>query len=188
MIYQLKIELKDIKPNIWRRIQVDSNISLNELHHIIQISMGWTNSHLYSLIIDNIEYTVKEYDAEYVQFANARDYTIEKVRIDGDFDYLYDFGDRWEHRIQIEKKIEGERLIDPICLDGEGKCPPEDVGGINGFIEFVKIIRDESHPERESYIEWYGSVYDPNKVNFEEINEQLANLDQYISKIESNED
>ncbi len=61
MIYQIKIELKETNPTIWRRIQVNSDITLNELHHIIQISMGWTNSHLYSFTIDSVEFTVKEY-------------------------------------------------------------------------------------------------------------------------------
>ncbi len=185
MIYQLKIDLKDTKPKIWRRIHVNSEITLNELHHIIQISMGWTNSHLYTFTIDGIEYTVKEYDADYVQFANSREYTIEKARIDGLFEYLYDFGDSWEHEIVIENKIEDKNLMNPICLEGEGRCPPEDVGGTHGFEEFLKIMKDKSHPERDSYITWYGSEFDPNQVDLDQINKELANLDQYISQIEN---
>ena len=185
MIYQLKIKLNYTKPKIWRRIQVNSDISLNELHHIIQISMGWTNSHLYTFTIDSIEYTVKEYDADYVQFANAREYTIEKARIDGPFEYLYDFGDSWEHEITIEKKITDKKLMHPVCLEAEGRCPPEDVGGTHGFQEFLDIMINKSHPERESYIEWYGSEFDPNQVDLDQINENLANLHQYILEIEN---
>ena len=188
MTYQLKIELKETNPTIWRRIHVNSDISLNELHHIIQISMGWTNSHLYTFTIDNIEYTVKEYDADYVQFANAREYTIEKARIDGPFEYLYDFGDSWEHEITIEKKLEGKKLMNPICLEAEGRCPPEDVGGTHGFEEFLEIIKNKSHPERKSYIEWYGSVFDPDQVDLDQINKDLTNLRQYILEIESLQD
>ena len=188
MIYQLKIELQDIKPKIWRRIQVNSEISLNELHHIIQISMGWTNSHLFSFIIDNVEFTVKEYDDDDVKYADARKYKLKKLKIDGPFEYLYDFGDYWEHEITVEKKIDGKKLINPICLEGEGRCPPEDVGGTHGFEEFLEIMKDKSHPERDSYIEWYGSVFDSDNVELEKVNEQLADLDQYISIIESNED
>jgi len=188
MIYQLKIELQDTMPNIWRRIQLNSDISLNELHHIIQISMGCTNSHLYSFIIDSVEFTVKEYDDDDVKYADARKYNLEMLKIDGPFEYLYDFGDYWEHEISIEKKIEGKTLLNPICIEGEGRCPPEDVGGIPGFEQFLEIMQDKSDPERASYIEWYGSVFDPYMVDFKEINEQLANLDQYISEIESDED
>jgi hypothetical protein len=188
MIYQLKIELNDIKPNIWRRVLVYSDISLNELHHIIQISIGWTNSHLYSFILDDVEFTVKEYDDDDVKYADARKYSIEKLKIDGPFEYLYDFGDYWEHEITIDKKIEGKRLLNPTCLEAEGRCPPEDVGGTHGFKEFLDIMKDKSHPERESYIEWYGSEFDPNQVDLDQINKELANLDQYISQIENPQD
>ncbi len=105
MTYQLKIELKDTHQKIWRRIQANSDISLNELYNIIQISMGWTNSHLYSFILDEIEYTLKEYDDDDVKYADARKYNLEKLKIDGPFEYLYDFGDYWEHEITVEKKI-----------------------------------------------------------------------------------
>jgi len=188
MIFQLKIELKDSKPKIWRRIQVNSDISLNELHHIIQISMGWTNSHLYSFIVDNVEFTVKEYDDDDVKYADARKYNLEKLKIDGPFEYLYDFGDYWEHEITVEKKIEGKKLLNPICLEGERRCPPEDVGGTHGFEEFLEIMKDKSHPERESYIEWYGSVFDPTHLDLDQINEGLANLNQYIEEIENPQD
>lgn len=188
MIYQLKIELINVKSEIWRSIQVNSDISLNKLHHIVQICMGWTNSHLYSFIIDNIEYTVKEYDADFIKFADARNYSLEKLKIDGDFEYVYDFGDNWEHRIEIEKEMDGKKLINPICLEGEGNCPPEDVGGIPGFEQFLEIMQDKSHPERDSYIEWYGSEFDPTYLDLEKINAELANLDQYINQIENPSD
>lgn len=185
MIHQLKIELKDTKQKIWRRIQVNSDISLNELPHIFQISMGWTNSHLYSFIIDDVEFTVKEYDDDDVKYADARNYSLEKLKIDGPFEYLYDFGDYWEHEITIEKKIEGKTILNPICLEAEGRCPPEDIGGTHGFDEFLEIMKDKSHPERKSYIEWYGSEFDPDDVDLDQINEDLTNLHQYIIEIEN---
>ncbi len=184
------VKRKNVKENyeyflaICRRIQVNSDISLNKLHHIIQISMGWTNSHLYSFIIDDVEFTVKEYDDDDVKYADARNYNLEKLKIDGPFEYLYDFGDYWEHEITIEKKIEGEKLLNPVCLEAEGRCPPEDIGGTHGFKEFLAIMKDKSHPERESYIEWYGSKFDPNNVDLDHINKDLANLHQYIIEIE----
>ena len=77
--------------------------------------------------------------------------------------------------------------MNPICLEGEGCCPPEDVGGIPGFEQFLEIMKDKSHPERESYIEWYGSIYDPAHLDLKKINKELANLDQYILEIENEE-
>jgi len=184
MVYEIKIELKDTSPKIWRKVQVNSDISLNELHHIIQISMGWTNSHLYSFRIDKIEYSLKDYDYDFQKFGNARAYRIKDFKNEP-IDYIYDFGDYWEHSVRIEKETKEERLLHPKCIEGEGTCPPEDVGGIHGFEEFKEIMKDKTHPERESYIEWYGSEFGPDKVYLKEINQQLTNLSGYMLEIES---
>ena len=187
MLNQLKIELQNIQPKIWRRIQVNSDISLNELHHIIQISMGWTNSHLYSFKIDKIEYSLPEYNYDYHTYGDSRSYKLKDFP-EEQFEYLYDFGDYWEHRIMVEKKMEGKNLTNPICLQGEGRCPPEDIGGTHGFKEFLESMKDKSHPERESYITWYGSEFDPDQVDLDQSNVELTNLDQYIHEIENAED
>ena len=187
MIYELKINLKGIKPKIWRTIQVDSNISLNELHHVIQISMGWTNSHLYSFKIDEIEYSLPEYNYDYHTYGDSRSYRLSDFQEES-FGYLYDFGDYWEHNIQVIRKIEGKKLLHPICFEGEGCCPPEDVGGIHGFKEFLDIMKDLSHPERKSYIVWYGSIFNPDKISLSKINSNLTKLDQYIYEIENNDE
>jgi hypothetical protein len=150
--------------------------------------MGWTNSHLYSFEIENIVFTPKEYDADDATFADSRKYTLDKLRIDGPFEYLYDFGDSWEHEITIEKQIEGKKLMNPVCLEAEGRCPPEDIGGTHGFEEFLAIMKDKSHPERQSYIEWYGSEFDPKDVDLDQISIDLANLHQYILEIEDPSD
>jgi hypothetical protein len=183
MVYELRLELKGTDPKIWRIIHVNSDISLNELHHIIQISMGWTNSHLYSFIIDEIEYSLKDYDYDNHKYGNARAYRLKEF-INEPIEYLYDFGDYWEHYVQINKEIEIDRLLNPMCIEGEGACPPEDVGGTHGFEEFKAIMRDKSHPERDSYIEWCGSEYDPDLVEISEINKGLANLDEYMRQID----
>lgn len=183
MFCELKIELKSTNPRIWRTIQVNSDITLNELHHIIQISMGWTNSHLYSFIIDEIEYSLKDYDYDNHKYGNAKAYRIKEFKNEP-IGYIYDFGDYWEHSVRITKEIKEESLVHPKCIAGEGTCPPEDVGGIHGFEEFKEIMKDKSHPERDSYIEWYGSLFEVNKVDLDEINKQLANLQEHISEIE----
>ena len=183
MIYELKIELNDTNPKIWRKVQVNSDITLNELHHIIQISMSWTNSHLYSFRIDEIEYSLKDYDYDFQKFGNARAYRIKDFKNEP-IEYVYDFGDYWEHSVRFIKEVKDERLLHPKCIGGEGTCPPEDIGGIHGFEEFKEIMKDKDHPERESYIEWYGSDFDPDKIDFGEINIKLAKLREYILRIE----
>ncbi len=184
MVYEVSIDLKGVDPKIWRKIHVNSDVSLHELHHIIQISMGWTNSHLYSFIIDEIEYSLKDYDYDTHKYGNAKAYRIKEFKNEP-IEYVYDFGDYWEHYVKILKEIEGERLLHPKCIEGEGTCPPEDVGGIHGFEEFKEIMKDKTHPERESYIDWYGSVFNPYEVDLEGINKQFVNLQEYIREIEN---
>src|SRR5512145_790286 len=111
-IYQFKISLNEIRPAIWRRFVVSANITLYELHHIIQIIMGWQNYHLHDFQIDG---------------------QIYGDPADDEFGDEYDFGDSWQHTLTLEKILPPDaykRL--PLCLGGNRACPPEDVGGVNG--------------------------------------------------------
>lgn len=172
MIYDLYIELKGIEPRIWRKIQVDANITLDELHHVIQIAMGWTNSHLYSFTIGNEEFSLREYELD-TEYQNSKRHRLVEFS-EEEFMYLYDFGDYWEHQIQIVQKLKGREPDKALCIDGRGKCPPEDVGGIPGYIEFMEAMGKEDHPERDSYIEWYGSVFDSRDFEIHRVNYLLS--------------
>jgi hypothetical protein len=68
--------------------------------------------------------------------------------------YNYDFGDNWQHDITIEKFLDDYDKNYPVCIDGEGNTPPEDVGGEYGYEEFLKIIADESHPDNMHIVSW----------------------------------
>ena len=93
------------------------------------------------------------------------------------FSYEYDFGDSWEHRIEVEKVLLPEPGVRyPRCLAGKRACPPEDVGGIFGYEEFLQAIRDPKHPEHEAMREWVGGVFDPEAFDLQGVNERLAHL------------
>jgi hypothetical protein len=180
-IYQLKISLKGLQPPIWRRIQIPGDISLFKLHFLIQIAMGWTNSHLHEFIIDNQSYGSPE-DDEWGS-RGTRDenkYQLEQV-IPGkgiQFIYLYDFGDGWEHTIQVEDILDcQEDLHYPTCLGGKRACPPEDVGGIGGYAYFLEAIQDPQHPEHEDYLAWIGDEFDPEAFDRERFDAELRNMD-----------
>lgn len=91
--------------------------------------------------------------------------------------YIYDFGDNWEHRIQIGK------IIDPVpddlyprLIEVVGKCPPEDVGGFPGYCEFLEAIADPKHPEHENLKEWLGDTFDPNQPETDELKLEVLKL------------
>jgi hypothetical protein len=73
--------------------------------------------------------------------------------------YNYDFGDGWQFRIKLESIVEDYYFGFPALLDGAETAPPEDVGGIPGFYEFLRIYRDEKHPEHEETKAWADSQY-----------------------------
>ena len=174
-VYQLKVTLKGSKPPIWRRIQVRGSTTLARLHDILQIVMGWTDSHLHQFIIDGEYYGVPDPDWDR-EVKNERRVKLEQVVSDVKqrLVYEYDFGDSWEHEILVEKLLTpepGTRY--PVCLTGKRACPPEDVGGIWSYDDFLEALHDPTHPEHEAYTDWIGGTFDPDAVNIEAVNQAL---------------
>ena len=170
-IHQIKVTLRGSRPSIWRRFLVHSDVTLYKLHHILQVVMGWTGSHLHQYRIKNTYYG--EPNDEF----GMRRVNEKKVRLNellrkpkDRLVYEYDFGDSWEHDLVLEgveiAKV-GEKY--PIVLKGKGACPPEDVGGIYGYYDFLEAIKDPSHPEHKDYVEW-GEDFDPDEFDINEIN------------------
>jgi hypothetical protein len=170
-IYQFKITLLESHPPIWRRIQV-SNCTLDKLHEHIQTAMGWTNSHLHQFEIGGECYGDPELLDEGFDGFECVDSTVTKIseiipkkgkRFQ--FTYDYDFGDDWQHEVLFEgclRAEEGGRY--PVCVDGERACPPEDVGGVWGYAEFLDAIADPKHEQHEDFVEWAGE-FDPEKFD-----------------------
>jgi hypothetical protein len=88
--------------------------------------------------------------------------------------YQYDFGDSWDHEILLEKILQPEPgAAYPTCLEGERACPPEDVGGVWGYAEFLEAQADPSHPRHEDFAEWFSEPFDPERFNLAAINRKL---------------
>jgi hypothetical protein len=177
-VHQLKVALTGIRPPIWRRLQVSSAINLRRLHDVIQAAMGWTQSHLYQFEVGEMEYG--EPDEEFgMPIRSAKATPLRKIAPEPGvvFSYEYDFGDSWQHRIEVEKVLLPEPGVGyPRCLAGKRACPPEDVGGIFGYEEFLQAIRDPKHPEHETMLEWVGGAFDPEAFDLQAVNEELAHL------------
>jgi Plasmid pRiA4b ORF-3-like protein len=181
-MYQLKITLEWSNPPIWRRIVVRQDISLEILDHIIQIAMGWTNSHLHIFTADGQHYSDPEFEMGDAFKDERRVILSDLVSVQGDvFHYEYDMGDGWRHRVEVEEVIDGgvpaldARLA--TCISGERRCPPEDVGGVPGYEEFLRAINDADHPEHEDYLEWIGGSFDPAEFSIQEVNDDLRDLE-----------
>ncbi|MHC1712870.1 MAG: plasmid pRiA4b ORF-3 family protein [Solidesulfovibrio sp.] len=175
-IYQLKIELDEIAPTIWRRFIVPSNISLDRLHDIIQIVMGWKDYHLHEFIIKNNIYTENPESPDEGKEENK--FILEDLikRKNTSFKYHYDFGDDWLHTVVVENINFNENIRFPLCcLEGARACPPEDVGGIYGYEDFCKSISDENDKNHKDMKEWYASIpWNKREFNSEEFDSELV--------------
>jgi hypothetical protein len=172
----VRISLDGIKPSIWRRFAVRDDISLLELHEIIQTVMGWTNTHLFSFFINKTEYTDEETIDELGRGKNADKVTVRSLKLKkGDtFKYVYDFGDDWSHKLKIESVSDPDPEIEyPVCLNGARECPPEDCGGPFGYEQLLEILDDPEHAEHEAVKEWTGADFDPDFFDVELTNELL---------------
>ena len=177
-IYQIKVTLRHSKPPIWRRILVPSDITLAELHDILQAVMGWCDAHLHQFIVEGTYYGVPDPD-DYVEVKDERQMRLNQIvpGVKYKFVYEYDFGDSWEHELLVEKILpleEGVRY--PSCIKGKRSCPPEDVGGVWGYALFLEAMRDPEHPEHEDYVEWIGDEFDSEAFDLDEINAILSRL------------
>ena len=171
--YQLHISLQGFKPLIWRRILLPSDTLLAELHVILQITMGWYNSHLHQFILGRTLYVDENDNDDLWEELDQTSYKgvrlNEVLKKEKDLIvYEYDFGDSWMHDIVLEKilpMMEGPN--DVVCLDGRMNCPPEDCGGVRGYAEYLRIRLDPSHEEYEEVMEWLGEDFDPDYFDAE---------------------
>ncbi|MCB2181514.1 MAG: plasmid pRiA4b ORF-3 family protein [Desulfobulbaceae bacterium] len=173
--YLLEIELIDIEPSIWRRFVVPAGITLDRLHDVIQIVMGWTDSHLHEFTIGKKCYT--EYPESKEDGLECGKYRLGDLikQKGGEFFYHYDFGDGWKHRLVLEENRYPVSTSEAelMCLEGERACPPEDVGGVPGYFEFCNALKDPNHEEHKSFMEWSGGDYDSERFDSESVNWEL---------------
>ncbi len=182
--YQLKITLQGAKPPIWRRIQVPGSVTLGQLHHVIQAAMGWYNRHLHQYLIDRTCYCPPETDDNWRTSRpnDENNYTIHQLadKLNPSFQYIYDYGDNWLHQIVIEKVLDPEEGKPyPLVVTGRRACPPEDAGGVPGYMEQLQILTDPEHENHKMVKGWLGRNFDParfGKTEIAAINKLLKNL------------
>ena len=149
VVYQLKVRLLDSPVRIWRRVQVESSITLERLHRVLQVVMGWTDDHLHGFRLPQPGRAgwrrcclpVESDDEKRTRLAEVLRHAKDS------FLYEYDFGDGWEHEIILQRVLSpSPTALYPMVVDGRGACPPEDIGGVSGYSHFLEVINDPQHP------------------------------------------
>lgn len=165
VIFQLKITVCGIQPEISRCVLAPGNMKLDMLHETIQGAMGWKDSHLHEFVIKGTTYGDPD-NPPHGSFASERGTKTKLKFLDlqpGDtFIYRYDFGDEWTHEILVEEIQEPvPNEIYPKCIAGERACPPEDCGGPPGYEHLLRLLGNRNDPEYEHLREWVGATFDP---------------------------
>jgi hypothetical protein len=176
-IYQMRVSLKGSQPLIWRRFLVPADYTLEKLHRVLQVVMGWGNYHLHEFKVGGLSYGQPSPEFEDLML-NHKKATLEEVAPEprSKFIYIYDFGDGWHHELKVEKIfVAQEGVYYPCCVGGERACPPEDCGGIEGFQELLEALENPATAEQRSLVEWAGD-YDPNRFDIEAVNKQLRRM------------
>ena len=170
--YELKVTLLGIRPLVWRRIKVRSDITLEDLHGVLQVAMGWTDSHMHAFRPAAGRANVRAAQAPVERRQERRTRLDELLRKAKDrVVYEYDFGDSWEHEVVLERVVDhppGARY--PWVLRGARACPPEDVGGVGGYARFLHVMGASRHPEHEEMMEWHGGPFDPEAFDAQALN------------------
>jgi hypothetical protein len=188
-IARLKITLDEIKPRIWRQIEVPLGIRLDELHLVIQEAMGWENAHLYEFRAGGSSWGIADEELG-VDYGDgplpAKRATLGEL-VGGagkkTFKYLYDFGDGWEHSIRVERLIAADPDSRyPRLLAAKRGCPPEDCGGPWGYTDYLEAITDPNHENHDEMIEWRGPGFDPEDANEAGIRKRLDRLATRLSR------
>ena len=128
-VYEFKVSLLGTSPVVWRAFLAHEIIDLSELHMLIQMTMGWEARHLYEFKINGQSYGEIDIDSEFENdMIEAEGITFgDVIKNSKKFTYIYDFGDGWQHEVEIVKVLEHDpRMNYPVCIGGENACPPED--------------------------------------------------------------
>lgn len=171
--YQLHIELRGVRPKVWRRLLVPVTIKLPQLHVAILWGTGWQGGHLHEFVFEEGNYGPTEPGSDLPEgVLDEHGVTLKKALGPyATFSYVYDFGDNWHHKVKVEKIVDLDApLTKPLCIGGANACPPEDVGGAPGYEEFLEALKDPSNPEHESQKEWIGGSFDPTHFDVDEVN------------------
>jgi hypothetical protein len=178
--YDLRISLDHVRPAVWRRVLVPSTITLEVLHFIIQVTMGWENSHLH--IFETLKGSFGPHDNEPVGDGDESDCALSDVisRPKQQISYEYDFGDGWRHTIMLIGVTDQSGEV-PVCIGGARACPPDDCGGPHAYTSLIEIMSDRKRRSRKQQgdrIEWIQELletgFDPNAFSTDEVNQKLS--------------
>ena len=169
--------LRESRPPILRRFQVQSDTTLQLLHDILQVTMGWFDTHLHQFVVDDVQYGALDADSG-PDVEDEREVTIADVVAVGDrMLYEYDFGDGWEHDVLVEKLLEPKPgATYPVVSPDVVRVRRRTWVGIWQYADFVRSTSDPEDPEHDKFLEWVGGAFDPDEFDAADVNAALGEI------------
>jgi hypothetical protein len=179
-VHRIKLTLRGSKPPIWRRLEVPSTTTLQQLHRIVQEAFGWQSYHMWVFETPLGEFGLADPELGH-RSAAAKKLRDVAPKVGDRIRYTYDFGDNWEHDLLVEAVGPAEQgTVYPRCVTGRRAGPPEDCGGIWGYEELLAILANPQDDEHKDRLEWLGldsaEEFDPAAFDLAEVNAALAAL------------
>jgi hypothetical protein len=187
LAFELRITLLGSDPSVWRRVQVP-DCTLEDLHEVIQVAMGWEDSHMHEFQVKKHRYSPEPPEGmpDYLMDDDDASYTCDVLLSEivpersrrFRFHYVYDFGDNWEHEIAVEKKLKGaeaEALSRPVCLEGAMACPPDDIGGVFGYEDLLQALDEPQSSWHHELAEMFEG-FRPDEFDMKRVNRELTAL------------
>lgn len=172
----VRISLRGTQLPVWRLMLLPSWLTLPKVHQVFQVVMGWENYHLHEWRQGTLSFGTRDPDYPESHTITEREVLLAHLLNNRPLGlvYLYDFGDGWLHDVTLEG-TRGMQFEDPPrVIAGENACPPEDVGGVGGYADYLEALADEEHPEHQTSVDWRGAGFDPHQLDIEAINVRLA--------------
>jgi hypothetical protein len=153
-MHQVRVSLQGVEPEVWRRLLLPSDVTMDEAIWLMLAGMGWEIYHLYDLRLGEVAYGMPDEDFN-ASIADAREVVLGNALTAGDRLVLsYDYGDGWEHDVVVETVVPMQG--GPRCVDGAAACPPEDCGGPDGYQHLLEVLANPGHDEYADLAGWAG--------------------------------
>jgi Plasmid pRiA4b ORF-3-like protein len=177
-VHELQVTLLDVSPPVWRRLRVPSALPLSTVHAVIQLAFGWEDKHLHEWRAGDITYGLSDEDSWGEELADESSAILAEVApLDAAIHYDYDFGDGWEHLVEVLSVSPYNADVPPVaCLAGARACPPEDCGGPEGYEHLLDAYRDPDDAEHELAVEQMPEGWDPDEFDLRKVNADLEQL------------
>jgi Plasmid pRiA4b ORF-3-like protein len=182
-IVRLRVQIDEVSPAVVRTVEVPAAMRLDDLHFVLQIAIGWQNCHPFEFGIGGKTWGLIDRDAEENPLPAESALLSDVIALGSTFTYSYVFGDDWHHTVKVEAVADADPdAVYPRLLGGEGRCPPADIGGPDGYETYLRAIADPEHLHHEGMVEWDEPDFDPAKLDLTALQSNLRNLAKYIGR------